>query len=261
MVESRGGLENLDRGLMVGHTVRQFELWWSQLHGDPIFEEHEAAITNSTFYPQPPFTEDIDAIVHQIPFGFRNIAQGGRFTKEMVVLLGRICYFERLGNVDEPLLRETLSSADGICQTAHNNFNEACPALSLPGTCLEKYLSYALLLYCNLTFSPKPALLEACNLIFAIPRFLLTRDLAAFEAKPTDEERCLVWIWLILIDSWIIANKFRSVASTALSLQLISKYPCCGDWTYVEGILKDFFASATVLGSLQDHWSGLRMRS
>jgi hypothetical protein len=204
----------------------------------------------------------------------------------MLILLGRISHFDTLNRTNKLLVREVLlAGATGNIDNdnnrrKYNNFNEACPALSAQEPSLEKYLAYALLLYCNLTFSPKRGLLEACNLIFSIPRSILIRELPSFdlasvagaqtELAPEQESKlgldsstlhqrqCVLWIWLVLISSLIIANTKKSSLATELAARLVARYPACRRWVDVEAILTGFFASEVVVESLRRHWHAMR---
>lgn len=277
MVSTRGGFDKLDQESLVAPTVRQyarlpslstdlddadskyrFELWWSQLHGDGIFYQEECTIAHHIFYPQPPFSVEIREIVDKIPLGFQDLTQVGRFSKQMIILLGRISYYEKLNKTNPIRAREVLYARTSARNSrSYNNFNEACPALSKPGADLEKYLSSALLIYCGLTFSPRRDLLEACNLIFLIPRIVLTRELPFLVVASAEESQCLKWTWLVLIASLIIANTKRSTAGKELTLQLVDRFPTCRRWDRVEGILKEFFASEMVLEALSRHWQSM----
>ncbi|OQU99091.1 Fungal specific transcription factor domain-containing protein [Cladophialophora immunda] len=256
MVRSRGGLDKLNQDLWVKSSVRQFETWWSQLHGDPMFAEHKA--TRLMFYPKPPFTAEIRKIVDKIPPGFQKLASNGRLSMEMIILLGRISHHQRLGEIDQSLLSGVFTGSR-TSPRRHNDFDEACPSLCIPGPNFEKYLSFALLLYCSITFSPKRSLLEACHLVFGIPRSLLTGELALFSAKSPHETKCFAWMWLVLITSWIVANRTRSISGTSLSRQLMQKYPELCAWTAVKDILREFFSSEALLEPLQQLWEDLKL--
>ncbi|KIY01689.1 uncharacterized protein Z520_01826 [Fonsecaea multimorphosa CBS 102226] len=242
MVQSRGGLDKLNRDMSVRSSVKQFETWWSRLHGDPMFAEHKTA--RIVFCPKPPFTAEIRKIIDRIPPGFQRLAQNGIFSMDMIILLERIAHYQKLGLTDKSSARPR----------RHNDFDEACPSLRIPGPNLERYLSFSLLLYSSITFSPKRTLLEACHLVFGIPRSLLTKELTLFSGSSPDETKCLMWMWLVLIASWTVANRTRSSSGTSLSLQLVKKYPELRPWTGVKDILQEFFASEALLEPLEPLW-------
>ncbi|KIW64144.1 hypothetical protein PV04_09099 [Phialophora macrospora] len=278
MVDSRGGLHRLSQDLLVGPTVRQFELWWSQLHGDGVFEAEECRIVNGLHHPLEP---DLRDTVNSLPLGFQALARRGHISNKMLILLGRISHFDQLNRTNKLLAREMLlagTTGNNTNKRKYNNFNEACPALSSLEPSLEKNLAHALLLYCNLTFSPKRALLEACNLIFSIPRAILIKELPSFDEasaagarteRPPEHEselesstlvrrQCVLWIWLVLISSLIIANTKKSSLETELAARLAARYPACRRWVNVEAILTAFFASEVVMESLHRHWNAMR---
>ncbi|OAP65783.1 hypothetical protein AYL99_01755 [Fonsecaea erecta] len=247
MVQSRGGLDKLNQDMWIKPTVRQFDTCWSQLHGDPMFTEDED--TRLIFYPKPPLTAEMRQIVDRIPFGFQQLVQNAVLSVEMVILLGRIAQYQKLAQSEDAL----------TCNRRHDNFGEACPSLRTPGLNLEKYLTFSLLLYSSITFSPKRSLLEACHLVFGIPRCLLTKDLPSFFGKSPDETKCIVWMWLVLIASWTIANRTKSTSGRSLTFQLVERYPELRAWTEVKGLLHDFFSSGVLLESLQHLWEDLRL--
>jgi hypothetical protein len=230
-------------------------LAWCSLHGAGIFEEEERRVAENVRYPKEPFPAEILQTVVLLPIGFQKLARIGKLSLEMLILLGRITSFEKLNKTNKSLLNKVLLEGTGNNSRTFNTFNEACPALSLPEPSLEKYLSNALLLYCGVTFSPKRSLLEACNLIFSIPRVVLVRELPSFDAGALEEEhRCLLWIWLVMISSLIIANKKRSTLGTDLTMLFVTRNPVFRRWGAVEGILIEFFASEVVVESLRAHW-------
>lgn len=228
------------------------------MHGGDISYEDECTITDHIHYPQPPFSVEIRDIVAKIPRGFQDLTQAGTFSEQMIILLGRISHYERLNKANPALAREVLHARTSArINKSYNNFNEACPALSKTGPDLEKYLSCALLIYCGLTFSPRRDLLEACNLIFLIPRVVLMRELPFLVVVSVEESQCLKWIWLVLIASLIIANSKRSRAGKDLTLQLVDRFPTCRRWDKAEAVLREFFASEVVVEGLSRHWKSI----
>ena len=131
-----------------------------------------------------------------------------------------------------------------------------------------------MLLYCCLTFSPKRSLLEACYVIFSIPRVVLVRELPAFAAAAAVEEaeawitskgqaeaegkrQCLLWIWLVLIASLVVANTKRSSLGRDVATPFVKTYPAYRSWEAVQGVLNRFFASDVVVEALRGHWKEL----
>ncbi len=85
------------------------------------------------------------------------------------------------------------------------------------------------------------------------------RELASFEANEIEEEQCLLWMWLVLISSLLIANTKKSTMGMEMALQLVRRYPTCQRWDNVEKVLNDFFASDVVMESLRSHWHALKV--
>jgi hypothetical protein len=223
------------------------ELWWTPLYETRSIEQQRA--------PSSRRPQDSDAriytlnagIVGALPSGFNRLSATRLLSHEMIVLLKRIaCYHTKSskGFADE-LVTERLAQ----------RFSDRCPALLDQRPTFEKFLSWTLLVYCSVVFSPKPDLLEASVMLMA-PRRLLTRDLNSLEVETKEEVDCVMWMRMVLICAWSLrgGGQSASAITTQLSQQLVEEDPQLVAWCEVERVLGDFFATQLLKDTLRRHW-------
>src|SRR6202000_472442 len=99
---------------------------------------------------------------------------------------------------------------------------EACPCLGISDDShpvLEKLLSLTLICYSYIAYgsSSYPTQLRGA-------RFETTKKISSFSPKSPAEEDCLIWMWVIIIDSWRMGSQLQP---TGLSLlfNLQSRFP------------------------------------
>jgi len=201
-------------------------------------------------YPEYPFSPETYSLVSQLPPGFRKLAQKGRIALDMLTVLKNIVAFQMWSDKHEADLRRVLLAAAPL-KKRHCDIWEACSCLLVPGPSFEKYLCLALILYCLNTFSPRRSYLSSSNLGFTTPRHLLTQKLPSFSEYSEDETDCLIWIWLVLIDSWRAKDGSHSDGAETLLLQFAERFPSYCAWTRIEYVMKQFFATDSMMADIR----------
>jgi hypothetical protein len=122
----------------------------------------------------------------------------------------------------------------------YHDFWEACSCLAAPdinGPNFEKLLVLALLLYCLHTFSP----MRAVTAVYNGSRMKLTNDIRKRRKGSVEEEECLLWIWMVLVDSWRNASGMLLPAGIELMEHARGRWEHVKDWPTASWILRDFF--------------------
>ncbi len=134
-------------------------------------------------------------------------------------------------------------------QKRYDDFYQACSCLLVSGPHFEKYLVFALLLFVSFTFAPGGErgrkYLAVSHTAVRTPRTCLTRDLPGFrladppplpdhatknasrssaETQRTLQD-CLVWIWLVLIESWTATDGANSKDAMELERKFKLRFP------------------------------------
>lgn len=139
----------------------------------------------------------------------------------------------------------------------YHDFWEACSCLAAPdmgGPNFEKLLVLALLLYCLHTFSP----MRAVTAVYNGSRMKLTNDIRKRKMGSMEEEECLLWIWMVLVDSWRNASGTLLPTGIELMEQARERWEHVGDWATANWILKDFFWDEAFATRCRVYWDAIR---
>ena len=232
--------------------MSRFESWWSLPYNDSVFAYYKSKY--NPIYPEYPFNLAVSSLVNELPPGFQKLAQKGKIALDLLTVLRNIVAYHAWSNTYDLRLRTSLLSA-APQNKRYCDFWEACSCLLVPGPSFEKYLCFALLLYCLNTFSPRRSHLSASHMAFGTPRQLLTQKLPTFNESSEDETECLIWIWLVLIDSWRAVNGAHSEAAAALLLQFAECFPSYCVWAKIEYVLGQFFATDCMVADIRRCWT------
>ena len=122
-------------------------------------------------------------------------------------------------------------------------------------------------------------ILACSHTVFRTPRACLRRELPGFQIPTVRAEQwedgqweggriethdiravektmreCLIWIWLVLIDSWRATDGVESVDAMQLQDLLIIDFPECAGWDSVEIVLTRFFYTEEMRTKLKCSW-------
>ncbi|KIW70286.1 hypothetical protein PV04_02571 [Phialophora macrospora] len=287
MVESRGGLDTLGLAGMVKSSVLQFESWWTHLYNDTsIFDSYKPPY-NPTYLSAPLSASDL-SLLARLPSGFNHLARAGMIATDIIEVLSNVVsYGENIevicttfdGSRRFPKTRVHVPSpAVFRGKKRHEDFWQACACLLVPGPNFEKYLVFALLLFVGAAFAPGEngrKYLACSHTAFRTPRACLTRELPSFEtgdipqgmdrtnpdsdrsredAKETMQQ-CLVWIWLVLVESWRATDGVDSSEAKRLQDMLKLKFTAYAAWEKVNVVLGRFFCTEAMISHLRQSWT------
>jgi hypothetical protein len=214
----------------------RWESFWALNSGWTIFPE--ARPVYAPVYPVHPFSEDLRLLISKLPIGLQALAEERKLAMDVLEVLARTADAEQEQKKKGSVVTQT--DIFQSCQRRYHDFWEACSCLAAPdvdGPNLEKLLVLALLLYCLHTFSP----MRAVTAVYNGSRMKLTNDIRKRKRGVGKEEECVLWIWMVLVDSW------RSVSGTLLPTgielmqQARERWIHVRDWATANPILRDFF--------------------
>jgi len=166
-----------------------------------------------------------------LPRGFQNLVDEGCLSRDTQRLLARFSHACRYGLEFVPKAEQNFP-----------DFAMASPYITSPEPSLEKCLTLALICYAHMRWAIAPNYVAGI-LCHTISRTKLSQALAlAPKFASAVEAECVVWIWLVLIDSYRLQGSV--LPQTALSClgEFKWHYPEWQSWTIVEQeILPNFF--------------------
>ncbi|OQV06058.1 hypothetical protein CLAIMM_10695 [Cladophialophora immunda] len=278
MVESRGGLDVLGLDGMLKCSVLQFESWWTHIYRDTsVFASSKPPY--NPVYLCPPFSAETVSLLSKLPPGFRCLATQGKLAVDIVTVLSNIAsYQDAIRSRPDGVARQMESVASLPARRRHTDFSDACTCLLDPAPNFEKYLVFALICYASVAFSPDRHYLSASHTAFRTPRLLLTQDLPAFRVEepavrdgnaPTNQAGdttttttttaqmdCLVWMWLVLVNSWTATDGADSENAVSLKRVFREKCPEDCDSDRLDRVLSQFFWTAALKAEMNEVLDG-----
>ncbi|KIW75478.1 hypothetical protein Z517_10219 [Fonsecaea pedrosoi CBS 271.37] len=262
MVASRGGVDCLgvDSSARATLTVL-LSLSGDQPTDSPTSEPATEKLLVIRQAPRFRFEDDVK-IIDKLPCGFRNLARAGVLSSETLQIIHRISvkqdwspqdatYREKQGKERTKVYRPVAGQAW--------NFWDACTAFRTPdgpgGPSLEKMICLALFRYCaNRANRLRP---KAC--IYHSATTQLTARLPAFRVSSARTERdCLIWIWLVAIDSWAMAQNSPELSADGARLlaKMRDALPELRDWAWwdLECLGQKFFWRDDLRVLLRANW-------
>lgn len=195
-------MDGVDSLIAYGGKVKcillQWNFFWTLNGGSSLFE---AVPIQRSRYPTLPLSYDLCDLVRDLPIGFVALAESGSLSIQVLQLLERVNQLllstqdnsENQRYLDEPLVDAKL------------DFESAVPCLAAndsEGPSLEKALCLALILFSTNTMNPIKPKKSVWGQVAVGSRAWLSAHLPNIEVTSPLREQCLVWIWLIAIDSW-----------------------------------------------------------
>ncbi|OAP56700.1 hypothetical protein AYL99_08812 [Fonsecaea erecta] len=267
MVASRGGVCRLG----VGSSARTTLTVLLSLSGDlPPDSPPDTPATTKLTLQQASWIqfEDDTKTMEQLPCGFRNLARAGALSLETLQIIHRISVKQDWSPQD-PTYKgkygEEMSKVYGPVAGQAWNFWDACAAFRAPegprGPSLEKMICLALFRYCaNRANHLRP---KAC--IYHSATTQLTARLPEFRVSSSRTERdCLIWIWLVAIDSWAMAQNSAELSHEGrqLLLKMRKAMPELQDWEWwdLESLGQKFFWRDDIRILLKAIWESPELR-
>jgi hypothetical protein len=211
-------------------------------------------VLGPTTSPSHPTLGGPHSSIKGLPLGFTCLAHEGAISGSTVELLGRILQASsKKSNDSFDILRQSPSDRPWRLDR-YSDFWECCPAIARKGPNLEKSLCLALMLYTANEFAPQRRFNQGLAL-YGGPRAVLTAEIAGLSqiVVSTMQRYCCIWLWCVLIDSWLEGTDMTSTAHQLRS-QLWTMYPESQSQEALRSILRSFFCSAKFEAALyRDH--------
>jgi hypothetical protein len=136
----------------------------------------------------------------------------------------------------------------------YDDFWEACPCLCASDdscTMLEKLLSLTLVCYSFLAFGSRsyPTALRGS-------RFEITKKIGTYSPQSQTEEECLIWMWIVIIDSWRLGSRLQP-SGISLLFNLQSRFPALRHVSAVTDIANRFIWTGDLNKSVHVYWDDL----
>lgn len=177
-------------------------------------------------------------MVSKLPTGFQALAKQERLAIDVLEVLARAAEAGQMQKKTRSIV--TQEDIFRSRERRYHDFWEACTCLAAPdvdGPNFEKLVVLALLLYCLHTFSP----IRAVTAIYNGSRMKLTNDIGKRRRGDVEEERCLLWIWMVMVDSWRNASGALLPTGIESMKQLRERWASVSSWAEATGILREFF--------------------
>jgi hypothetical protein len=225
LIEARGGLQSLEEGSFVKRLLMIFDSTWTIATGVSIFPGQRTR-------PTPIYPSEYQ---QNLPSGFRELVREQKLSLDLLAVLSRAYDLEQNTKERKRVQAEVTRKYD--------DFLEACPFLG-DDTSLEKLIATAMMAYSVTSTSKVP------TSVFNGPRIALTNSLRNYEEKSWAERRCLLWVYVIAIDSWRDQPLQEKLVN-----EVWSRFPeTVRQWPCVEQVVSSFFWTKEFSEYWRGHW-------
>jgi hypothetical protein len=206
-------------------------------------------------YPNHPFSGTLCALISKIPCGFRELALQRKVALDVLEILSRTAEASRL-SMRSTNTRATSTDLSQLPQKQErfHDFWEACTCLGAPDDPytgqpnFEKLFVLAVLMYCMHAFSS----IRTITAVYGGSRAKLTGDIRRRCAQNKEEKECLLWVWMVLVDSWRGADERLLPVGVELLKELKGRW---GVWKEVQRAMGKFFWNGEFEGRCRGYWS------
>lgn len=203
-----------------------------------------------SIYPSLPLNSDWSDLVSTLPDSFKRLAEVGRLSCHLLRLLGRAQ--EMMIAVATGTIKAFLAVPS---QDPYSDFLTAVPCLDPLD---DSEAGFERLIACAIFLLTSRLLAPAKRAIWSLPatggRAILTEQVFNCQVNTDDERHCLIWIWLIAIDSWGIVSGELPEKGQQLTRQLRRRYSEASNWPYLSNVVKDFFWTNELDMSCERYW-------
>lgn len=174
----------------------------------------------------------LPALFSDLPPGFHGLATVKSISPDTIRLIQRIAARQNWSVWERSYSPgNTVAYGDPWADAIHNDYESACPALSLPdgpgGPPLEKLICLALIRYClNKAVYERS---RAC-IFHQLSIELFEKLPGTFPSSRMVDRRALLWVYTMTIDSWAMWDKAISDEATYLFLLMEQVFPETLSW-------------------------------
>lgn len=260
IINTLGGLEYLlaTSSFEQRALVTHFEGVFAMSQGWSIFERDVKRRKPS--YPSVPIDAELQTSLKKLPLGFHSLVMEGKLCLHTIKILQRAVDFD-MGGKDEAARRFRANRKNE--SRAYATFIEACPILlaadDTQSVLIDKMICLALLLF-STSISHT---IDGNTSFFSMSKIVLESKMHRFQPCSNTEFECLVWLFLITIDSYRTSG-LRGCTLKPGGLELLRslrrKLPEVThtyDWNDIEVILLRFFWTAELSRFWKKSWAEL----
>lgn len=250
LVEQRGGLDNIHefvRSSILQYVLfrtphtddadsRRFALSWGWY---PFYNQKQITCSPAMHYPVVPLS-----LLQHLPLGFQKLVEGGHIPTDVLNVLIRITdahlQQHKSRDVDINEARKSLKPITSEAQGVYPDPKSACLIMSMPDEgefIFQKALCQSLYHYVAWNIAPFSPLVRH-TLGY---RMALTEKLPAIEEQRTEiQERCLFWMWQIVIDTWWMSKNVMAAPGIMLREEQVRRFSKFYELGETHAILREF---------------------
>ena len=225
-----------------------YDTFWAMETGYTMFPGQRRRY--APVYPAYPFSTELWASITGLPLGFQELVTDCVLSFDILPLLSRATFLTHLS----PRERSELLITTRRSAKSYDDFWEACPCMCISDDLcpvLEKLLSLTLICYSFIAFGSR-----SYPTTFRGARFEITKKISSFSPISKSEENCLIWMWVIVIDSWRMERRL-SADGLSMLLGLQSRFPKMRHVTSITDIANQFLWTSFLTKSVYMYWDDL----
>ncbi|KAJ9616911.1 hypothetical protein H2200_000631 [Cladophialophora chaetospira] len=248
IVSRQGGLKRLRDGSMLKGLLLHYDTQWSKENGETILPGEGRRY--EPIYPTQPGLLNLCLSATKGQLGFHQLVTENALSFSILRILFRAIHITSLN----PRGRSELLTKTRQSPKRYNDFWEACPGLRTSDTSVsvfEKLLSLTLICYCYIAFGSRfPQTHLRASSVEA------TELIGSYFPKTQAEEDCLIWMWIIIIDSWRLGNRLQP-GGISLLFDLQLRFPAYRHVSAVTDLANRFLWTADLNASVHMYWADL----
>lgn len=241
----------------------RWESFWALKTGSTVFPESRPAY--APIYPSHPLSVDLRLLVSKLPRRFQVLAQRQKLALDVLHVLSRTVEAEEDLKLYGALVerQEMFRSR----KRRYQDFWEACPRFGAPDELnpyeewepnFEKLVLFALMLYCMHTFSP----IHTISTVYNGARTSLTRNLPRRrkDLMVPAQQDCLLWVWMILVNSWRALDQKLLPTGTKLMQELCDTWKdAVRSWHELDTMLRKLCWNERFGRRCNGYWDSMRL--
>ena len=208
IVAQQGGLRTLQDGSTVKGYLMHYDTFWAMETGETMFPGERRP--HDPVYPAYPFSPALNAFAATLPSGFQKLVFECVLSNDLLPILSRAVRITRLSDRG----RYELLAKTKRTPKEYNDFWEASPCLSIlddSDPIFDTLLSLTLVCYSFIAFESRshPTCLRGA-------RSRATRSIPLYTPRSEAERKCLIWMWVVVIDSWRMGPRLQEGGVSSL---------------------------------------------
>lgn len=252
IVAQAGGLQSLEDGTLLKCCLMLFDTFTAVGTGSTMFPGSPRRY--KPIYPSHPISVELHSMIGSLPEGYQGLVAEGRLSCDVLLPLYRATYLTR---ITDAKTRSGVIESTRMQKKMYNDFWEACPCLTASpddgDLMFEKLLALTLVGYCYTALGPKLS-----SIVLRESRAELTKKIVSYQARSLSEEECVIWMWIVAIDTWSIGQPHSlQPDGVSLVMELQTRFPQMRDLSAVKDLGNRFLWTKELETSVADYWDDL----